>query len=236
MTTLQTSRNLPASQDWEEIADSTAPDRGRHLDSTQQCQPEICLPENPTEWRRRVRGLIAELRRTNLNPSRGHLYAQNANGDLMACIKGVINDMAIEGGVPATWVDMEIDGPDEEPLTVWEVMPPETDQSDTVETTNRALPEALPVPRLRYARWKLCHRRSGLRRRLLQRSHQQPVRRIIWRQCGRWPERQLGQAGVNPLPLAADILEHLMDKPLRSAWHRRINAWADRGHAPASTL
>ena len=209
MTTLRTSRNLLTGHDW----------------------PETYLPENPTEWRRRVRDLIAELRRTDLNPSRGHLYAQNDNGDLMACIEGVINDMAIEGGVPATWVDMEIDGPDEEPLTVWEVMPPETGQGNAVEYSNRALPEALlyhgfDMPDGNFVIDALDGDVEFIRE-VINGRHGAS----FGVDPGAGLNDSLVKQGVNPLLLAADILEHLLDKPLHSAWHERINAWADRGQS-----
>lgn len=106
-------------------------------------QPEQYLPANLAEWRQRVRDLISELRSPRLKPGRGHLYAQTSEENLLACIEGVVNEMAVRGGVPAEWVDMEIDGPDDEPLTMWEILPPASEADDNVESGNRALPEAL---------------------------------------------------------------------------------------------
>ncbi len=76
------------------------------------------LPDHPEQWEGRVRELIRELRRPDLMPCRGFLYRRDAAGQLSACIEGVINEMAIRNGLPALWVEMEIEV-DDGPITIW---------------------------------------------------------------------------------------------------------------------
>ena len=100
------------------------------------------LPKNPDQWKRRIRELIAEMRRPDLTPCSGFLYRQDAAGNLSACIEGVINEMAIRNGLPALWVEMDIEG-DDAPITIWEVEPPTPDGAEPTETSNTVLMEAL---------------------------------------------------------------------------------------------
>ena len=186
-------------------------------------EPRMWLPHTPEQWRRRTVGLIAALRRPGLAPSRGHLYQRNANGTLSACIEGVVNDLAIRAGVPAYWIEMEVDGPDERPVTVWEAMPL---QDDTSETTNRVLPEALfyhglDMPDGAFYIDVLDCDREFIRRVL---NGRHGISFEVEPAAGL--NDSLIRQGANPLLVAADLLDHLMTRPLSSVWHPTVNYWA----------
>lgn len=63
--------------------------------------PEQYLPANPGQWRARVQTLITALRDPQLAPCKQFLYLLDSAGQLAACYEGVVNEMAIRGGLAA---------------------------------------------------------------------------------------------------------------------------------------
>ena len=193
-------------------------------------RPQIYLPKHPAHWRERMQALIHELRSPDLNPGLGHLYAKDEAGNLSACIEGVINEMAVRGGMPAAWAEMEIEGPDDGFLTIWEIYPPYRAGEEDPETVNRALPEALSyhgfnMPDGRFLLDVLdCD--LGFIREAVNERHGV----IFGAQQAENLNDDLVKQGANPLRLAADVLEHLMDRP-SNAWDERVNPWIKSGES-----
>ena len=190
--------------------------------------PEHYLPENLVEWRLRIRELIDELRNPNLLPGRGHLYAQAKDGRLLACIEGVVNEMASRNSVPAQWVNMEIDGPDSEPLTIWEIMPPCHQNYDTVESSNRALPEALLYHGFDMPEGNLVVDALDCSPAFIREVINEKYGIAFGDDSAAVLNDKLQRQDVNPLHVMADILEHVAEKPHSCIWHGRINHLADR--------
>ena len=195
------------------------------------------LPESPDQWRSRVRALVAELRKPEITPCRGYLYTMDAQGKLNACIEGVINDMAIRAGIPADWTETTIQWEDDEHVTFWEAYP-DGDDKDTAGSANRALPDALlyhgfDMPEGQFLINALdCD--PGFIRETINSKHGFAF--------GVLPAASLNddliEKDVNPLLVTADLLEHLLTKPLSSIWHPRINGWAPATrimHTPPKT-
>lgn len=184
------------------------------------------LPESPKQWRIRVQELIQELRRPDLTPSRGFLYRQDTAGALSACIEGVVNEMAIRNGLPAEWLAMEIEDGEGTPITIWEVEPPSPDGVEPIETSNAALPEALLYHGFDMPDGKLsidildCD--PVFIRTVINTRHGTS----FGARSGAILNDQLISQGVNQLLIAADIFEHLLDRPNQGIWDGRINHWA----------
>ena len=184
------------------------------------------LPESPEQWRNRVQELIKELRRPDLTPSQDFLYRQDTAGTLSACIEGIVNEMAIRNGLPAEWLAMEIEDGEGTPITIWEVKPPSRDGVEPIETSNAALPEALLYHGFDMADGKLsidildCD--PVFIRTVINTRHGMS----FGASSGAVLNDQLIRQGANPLLIAADILEHLLDRPNRGIWDDRINHWA----------
>ena len=183
------------------------------------------LPESPEQWRSRVQELIEELRRPDLTPNQGFLYRQAA-GALSACIEGIVNEMAIRDGLPAEWLAMEIEDWEGTPITVWEVELPWRDGVEPIESSNAALPEALLYHGFDMPDGKLsidildCD--PVFIRTVINIRHGMSFgasRRAVLND-------QIILQGGNPLIIAADIFEHLLDRPNRGIWDGRINHWA----------
>lgn len=186
--------------------------------------PEItALPENSKQWRARVRELIQELRRKDLTPCRGALYRRNANGTMSACVEGVINDMAIRGGINAQWIEYETEDDAGNAITTWDAMCIASEQHRAIEPVNRALGHALLYHGMDLPGGQLiidileCD--PDFIRRVINEKHGI----TLGYQSGASMNDSLVSQDANPLLVAADIIEHLLEKPSRSPWHSRIN-------------
>ena len=183
------------------------------------------LPKNPEQWKGRIRELIAEMRRPDLTPCSGFLYRQDAAGNLSACIEGVINEMAIRNGLPALWVEMDIEG-DDGPITIWEAEPPTPDGAEPTETSNTVLMEALlyhgfDMPDGHLA-IDILDCDPAFIRTVINERHGTS----FGTDYGARLNDKLIERGANPLLVAADIFEHLLERPNRNIWHTQINDWA----------
>ena len=104
------------------------------------------LPGDLSTWQRRIEDLIAELRRPDLQPCSGFLYRKEAGQPLQACIDGVINEMAIRGGVPGAWT--EYTDADDENVIFWDIEQPDRGGEEPfgllfTDAPTVAMPEAL---------------------------------------------------------------------------------------------
>ena len=78
------------------------------------------LPKSRTEWQERVQRTISELRRTDLSPCVMECYWRSPAGHLSASIDGVLNEVAIRGGISAQWVEQPHWEPDEDDPDGWQ--------------------------------------------------------------------------------------------------------------------
>ena len=193
--------------------------------------PQGYLPSNLAQRDQRVRDLITELRRADLTPCSDFLYASMPDGAMHASIDGVINDLAQRAGVPLDWLDV---GPQQirpsdtsESTATWEIIHPERGGGAPFgpmlnEDGGVAAPEAL-----------LFHGFNLSEGQTLVDTMDCQVRFIGDVINGRhgivfgcYPTTELNDAvhrqGANPLTLMADILEHLLSRPLASIWHRGV--------------
>ena len=186
------------------------------------------LPESPEQWRSRVQELIQELRRPDLKPSQGFLYRQDNTGALSACIEGVVNEMTIRNGLPAEWVAMEIEDEQGTPITIWEVEPPPPDGVEPIETSNTALPEALLYHGFNMPDGKLSINILDCDPVFIRTVINTQHGTSFGANHGAILNDQLTRQGTNLLLLAADIFEHMLDRPNQGIWHGRINQWSAR--------
>ena len=185
-----------------------------------------CHPSQE-EWNARVQALITELRRPDLTPVSGVLYAQTDTGPPCACIGGVVTDMAVRGGLTASWLATDWPGRSEDsnPGTVWEISrTQEYEGPDRAETLNAPLPEAC------------LHHGLSLEENLHHTDifdMHPPFRSYINREHAtalgyedmvRLNDRHIGTE-TNPLRLFADILEHMLRNGHTAFWHQRVNDW-----------
>ena len=184
------------------------------------------LPKNKDQWQTRVQELIRELRRPDLTPCRGFLYRQDADGNLSACIEGVINEMAIRNGIPAMWAEMEIEGEDGEAITIWEIEPPTKNGAETNETSNRALKEALLYHGFNMQDGHLAIDLLDCDPTFIRTVINVQHGTAFGTDYGARLNDKLVESATNPLTVTADILEHLLERLDRSIWHGQINRWA----------
>ena len=190
--------------------------------------PEPYLPSTREQWAQRVGDLTRELRRPEITPCAGELYI-TGNGRLQACISGIINDMAIRGGVPALWTDTE--HPDLEDSLQWEVLPPPTNganpqEDESRETTNELLPEAALYHglNLEEGRHHVDAMDLDLEFRLYL-NHTYGAA-LGYTSTPQLNDRWVQDHGANPLLAFADILDHMLQRPHTSFWHHRVYDWA----------
>ena len=184
------------------------------------------LPENKCQWRTRVQELIRELRRPELAPCREYLYRQDADGNLSACIEGVVNEMAIRNGLPAMWAEMEIEGEDGEAITIWEIEPPTRNGTEATETSNRALKEALLYHGFEMQDGHLAIDILDCDPTFIRTVINVRHGTSFGTDYGASLNDKLVGSGANPLTVTADILEHLLEQLDRSIWHGQVNRWA----------
>ena len=175
-----------------------------------------------------MRALIEQMRNPNLSPCKGILYGKDLHGQMNACIDGVINEMAINNGVPSHWIELE-DAVEDYP-SIWEAEQPDRNGAEPfgiyyIDPSNTAIPEAV-----------LYHGMSIVEGKHLVdvfNCDPQFVRDVINKKYetsfGTKSTAKLNDIifdnGANPLLMMADILEHLLDKPYTTGWHDRIRAW-----------
>ena len=189
--------------------------------------PEQYLPPGPEEWRGRIADLVRELRNPELEPGSGHLYRQEENGPMTACVEGVINEMAIRGGLPAFWFDFE----DDDNATVWDAEQPDRDGTEPfgyrfVDAANVAIPEALLYHGLSVAEGRhvvdILECDSSFIRSVINDRHGV----ALGADTLPGVNDRLLKDGANPLHVMADVFEHLLEKPAAGSWHPRVNRWA----------
>ena len=188
---------------------------------------QLYLPPSKEEWNTRVQALINELRRPDLTPVSGVLYAQTNTRQLCACIGGVVTDMAIRGTLTASWLEAEWLGESGEhlPGNAWETSRTHEYQGpDSDESTNAPLPEACL-----YHGFNLednLHHTDIFDmdppfRTFINREHQAA---LGYENMIRLNDRHIG-TDTNPLRLFADILQHMLGNPHTAFWHQQVNDW-----------
>jgi hypothetical protein len=190
--------------------------------------PGQYLPTSPEQWRQRIRELVQELRRPDLTPCRGVLYEQVQNNAIGACVEGVINEMAIRGGVPATWEEYDLSEDDELTRITWEILPPDDPRGAETESVPTALPEALLYHGFNIEDGGLCidvlECDNAFIREVVNGRHNTSFGAA---KAATLNDRMMAE-GVNTLLLTADIFEHLMERPNRNIWHHTVNPWHSR--------
>ena len=181
------------------------------------------LPENDDQRKSRVHDLINEMRRPDLAPCRGFLYQRDADGNLSACIEGIVNEMAIRNGLPALWVEMKITEDDDKLITIWEVQPPTLDGTEPAETSNAALPEALLYHGFNMPDGRLEVDILDCDPDFIQTVINERHGTSFGADYGAILNDKLIRQGANPLLVAADMLEHLLERPNLNMWHSQIN-------------
>lgn len=187
----------------------------------------LYLPSNPAQWRQRVTDLIQELRRPDVTPIAGALYATTARGEQCACIGGIITDMAVRGGLTAKWLEADWLLPSGEYRegNAWNISrTSEYRGPDQDEDLNVPLPEACLYHGLG-TQENMHH---------IDMCDMEPA---FWRQVNRDHDAALGYDSVvtlndrhigtptNPLRLYADILEQMLQHPYTGLWHSRVRQW-----------
>lgn len=184
------------------------------------------LPASPDQWAQRLQALLKELRRTDITPIKGYLYAKTADGTTCACIGGIINDMAIRSGLTAQWeeTDWLLPSGSYAAGTAWDITrTQEYAGPDQEENLSVPLPEAC------------LHHGFNLEDNLVHItiSDMNPE---FWSYVNRVHHTALGAEHIislndrhigtttNPLHLFADIIEHMADRPA-DLWHPSVNAW-----------
>ena len=187
----------------------------------------LYLPSSQEEWNARVQALITELRRPDLTPVSGVLYAQTDTGSQCACIGGVVTDMAVRGGLTASWIPTDWPGKsgNPNPGNAWEISrTQEYGGPDRHEPLNAPLPEACLHHGLSLEE-NLHHTdifdMNPTFRRYINREHRTA---LGYEDMVRLNDRHVG-AETNPLRLFADILEHMLGNGHTAFWHQLINDW-----------
>ena len=177
----------------------------------------LYLPPSQEEWNARVQALITELRRPDLTPVSGVLYAQTDTGTRCACIGGVVNDMAIRGGLTASWLETDWlrKAGDHNPGNAWE-----TSRTQEYQGPDRNEPLNAPLPEACLHHTDIFDMNPTFRR-YINREHRTA---LGYEDMVRLNDRHIGTQ-TNPLRLFADILEHMLGNGHTAFWHQLINDW-----------
>ena len=191
--------------------------------------PEQYLPASRAEWQERVTTLYELMGDRTLAPCNDFLYMRRGDGAMRACVEGVINKAAIDAALPVEW--LECGHADLDDVVYWDVEQP--DRGDTrpfgsifVDSVNLALPEALLYHGMNVDEGKSLLDILDCDRDFIREFVNIKHGAVLG--CDRLSKvnRKLIGQGVNPLPLMADLLRHLVGKPHCGFWHPRVNEWA----------
>ena len=184
------------------------------------------LPATPEEWQERLQALVQELRRPDISPIKGYLYAETDEGAPCACIGGIINDMAIRAGLAADWeeTDWLLPSGDYAEGRAWDTTRTEDYQGpDKDENLSVPLPEACLHHGFNLEDNLVHVTISDMDQAFLSHVNRAHHTALGAESIITLNDRHIGTP-TNPLRLFADILEHLANRPA-DIWHPRINSW-----------
>lgn len=188
---------------------------------------ERYLPHDISQWNERIAALTRELRRPDITPIKAYLYARTEDGVTCACIGGIINDLAIRGGINAEWTETDWLLPSGEYSTgtAWETtVTPDDPDGSREENFSLPIPEAALYHGLNLEQnlpfydlsemspefWRFVNREHGAA--------------LGAESVVKLNDRHIGTS-TNPLLLYADILDHMLGIPQANFWHPHVNQW-----------
>lgn len=185
------------------------------------------LPASKEEWHSRIDSLVTLMRNPHIAPCRAVLYATRPGRLDMACIDGLINQNAYQGGVPIIWDSWE--DPQTDHQINWYAWLPDRPQPSHLEyhqerELHAAVPEAFIYHGFRIVDTRTevdaldCH--PTFIREVINRRHNTSFGCIP---TTKFNDHIFSSGLANPLHLMADILEHLKDRPHSSIWHNSIS-------------